>query len=655
LAALGAASLDLLVAIAYRTDSTADWPDPSGWDRIATAAGNSNRSWVWAKVAAGSDTFSIDRSASAGAVAVNIRRFTGWTGATTASVEATLITDFSGDWNPPSETASWGAADNLFMTFLGRNDLAVSAFPAGYSGDNLSAFNSGVWGDLRSATKNSTLATDDPAMAASGQGNFLQAGTIVVRGSSAGDTTAPSITSTGTGATNGPFAVNVGENSTAVAITLTSDEALGTVTKGGADGALFTLAGSGLTRTLAPTAAFDFESLPHANPFVVTLTFADTATPTPNERTVTVNFTVTNVSEPPLAPTIGAAVAGNAQATVNGTAPVNTGRPAITGYRSTATPGGSTVSGASLPIAHTGLTNGTAYTFTLAAQNADGFGPESAPSNSVTPTAPAPGPTIDTQPTNQTAKVGASATFTVAATSSGGALAYQWRLGGTPISGANSASYTRTGVALGDHGAAFTCAVTDSNGTTVSSAATLTVAVTFAGTVPDFTGTAGSSSSIDLSSYFSGGLSRTFAVLSGSMPTGLTQVGSTAVWTGTLGAAGSGSFVVRATDSATNTDVTNTVNWVIGLTTPGTVTSSVLKNNDGWIFANVSGISCFARNPTTGADVLLKTGLSSNGSGVVSFADAALAQNTDYELRWKVPDPEFPTHGANGWEIVRST
>lgn len=111
------------------------------------------------------------------------------------------------------------------------------------------------------------------------------------------DTTAPNITSTGTGAANGPFAVNVAENSTAVAVTLTSDEALSAVTKGGTDGALFTLAGSGLTRTLAPTSAFDFEALPHANPFVVTLTFADLATPTANERTVTVNFTVTDVSE----------------------------------------------------------------------------------------------------------------------------------------------------------------------------------------------------------------------------------------------------------------------------------------------------------------------------------------------------------------------
>lgn len=90
---------------------------------------------------------------------------------------------------------------------------------------------------------------------------------------------------------------------------------------------------------------------------------------------------------PPGAPTIGTATAGNAQATVTFTAPGSQGGGPITGYRATSTPGGITATGAASPITVTGLTNGTAYTFTVAAQNAGGFGPESAASNSVTPSA----------------------------------------------------------------------------------------------------------------------------------------------------------------------------------------------------------------------------------------------------------------------------
>lgn len=216
--------------------------------------------------------------------------------------------------------------------------------------------------------------------------DYFTLGFILAGAGATADTTPPDITSTGTGSTNGPFAVNVAENSTAVAVTLTSNEALGTVVKGGADGALFTLAGSGLTRTLAPTSAFNFESLPHANPFVVTLNFPDTASP-PNERTVTINFTVTNVNEPPGAPTIGTAVAGNASASVAFTPPAANGGPSPTSYTATSSPGGITGTGASSPITVSGLTNGTPYTFTVTATNSEGTGSPSAASNSVTPTA----------------------------------------------------------------------------------------------------------------------------------------------------------------------------------------------------------------------------------------------------------------------------
>lgn len=92
----------------------------------------------------------------------------------------------------------------------------------------------------------------------------------------------------------------------------------------------------------------------------------------------------------PGAPTIGTATAGNAQASVAFTPPASNGGAAITAYRVTSTPGSITATGASSPVTITGLTNGTAYTFTVAAQNSVGFSAESAASNSVTPTAPPP-------------------------------------------------------------------------------------------------------------------------------------------------------------------------------------------------------------------------------------------------------------------------
>ena len=92
----------------------------------------------------------------------------------------------------------------------------------------------------------------------------------------------------------------------------------------------------------------------------------------------------------PGAPTSVSATAGNGQATVSFTAPASTGGMPITSYTVTSSPGGFTASGASSPIVVTGLTNGTAYTFTVVATNVVGSGTASAASNSVSPNA---GPT----------------------------------------------------------------------------------------------------------------------------------------------------------------------------------------------------------------------------------------------------------------------
>lgn len=99
--------------------------------------------------------------------------------------------------------------------------------------------------------------------------------------------------------------------------------------------------------------------------------------------TVSQTFTVNTVV--PGAPTIGAATAGDTQATVAFTAPASTGGGVIAGYTVTANPGGATGTGAASPITVAGLTNGVAYTFTVTATNGAGTGAASAPSNSVTP------------------------------------------------------------------------------------------------------------------------------------------------------------------------------------------------------------------------------------------------------------------------------
>ena len=87
-------------------------------------------------------------------------------------------------------------------------------------------------------------------------------------------------------------------------------------------------------------------------------------------------------------PTVVVASAGNADATVTFVAPLDNGGSAITGYTVTSNPaGGVDDNGSSLLLSHhvSGLSNGTAYTFTVRATNAAGPGTVSLPSNSVTP------------------------------------------------------------------------------------------------------------------------------------------------------------------------------------------------------------------------------------------------------------------------------
>ena len=86
----------------------------------------------------------------------------------------------------------------------------------------------------------------------------------------------------------------------------------------------------------------------------------------------------------PNMPTIGSAIAANNSSAVSFTAPSDIGGSPITSYVAKSNLG-ATITGATSPITFTGLTNGTAYTFTVAALNAQGTGFFSSTSNLITP------------------------------------------------------------------------------------------------------------------------------------------------------------------------------------------------------------------------------------------------------------------------------
>src|SRR5205807_2497303 len=114
----------------------------------------------------------------------------------------------------------------------------------------------------------------------------------------------------------------------------------------------------------------------------------------------------------------------------------------------------------------------------------------SAQAQAITPAVAAP-PTLSIQPTNQTALIGTTAQFTVAAAADGSPMSYLWQKNGIPIADATAASYTTPATTALDNGADFSVVITNGAGNSVTSAnAVLTVANTFNYTVhPGFIGT----------------------------------------------------------------------------------------------------------------------------------------------------------------------
>ena len=155
---------------------------------------------------------------------------------------------------------------------------------------------------------------------------------------------------------------------------------------------------------------------------------ASTPTPSPPQPVFT----------PPGQPREVSADPGNAQATVTWLPPSDSGSFPIDVYMVRTQPGGQSCTTSTTTCTVTGLTNGTAYTFTVTASSAAGTGPASTPSAPVTPrTIPGPPQSVIARPGDSRATISWSAP-----TDDGGSPITGYRVTTIPTSGGCTVTVT---------------------------------------------------------------------------------------------------------------------------------------------------------------------------------------------------------------------
>jgi large repetitive protein len=210
-----------------------------------------------------------------------------------------------------------------------------------------------------------------------------------------------------------------------------------------------------------------------------------------------VNAPIT-ASSAPGSPTGVTGTAGNAQASVSWSAPSSNGGATISGYTVTSSPSVTAPAGctntANLSCTFTGLTNGTAYTFTVVAINSIGTSSASSASTAVTP---ATTPGAPTSVTATVANAQSSISWT-APSSTGGSVITGYTVTSSPsvtapagCTATLSTSCTFTGLTNGT-AYTFTVVATNSIGNSSSSTASSSVTPrTTPGAPTGVTGTAG--------------------------------------------------------------------------------------------------------------------------------------------------------------------